>query len=241
MNRNIDELRTLMSISANANEEEIKDTFKSIANYLKNYCVIKTKDEKYRILDFEFYFFNQNHQDITTHPRNSEALCWYINDFGGIDLNFKSEIKINKDPIKKEGIEIYSYKYILSIDSDSYFGGILIRQIQMLSDKVIFDGPLKVAELFRTFNASHQLQNIPILIIASESLEKIEFTCPVRHNILGSHKNIEKKVEYNLKACFEEVDESKKESLIKNLQDILSDKESKNHSYRYCWAAPKAK
>ena len=44
MNRNIDELRTLMSISANATEEEIKDTFKSIANYLKNYSVIKTKD-----------------------------------------------------------------------------------------------------------------------------------------------------------------------------------------------------
>lgn len=85
------------------------------------------------------------------------------------------------------------------------------------------------------------MQNIPILIMAPESLEKLEFTCPVRHNILGSHNNIEKKVEYNLKACFEEVDESKKESLIKNLQDILSDKESKNHSYRYCWAAPKAK
>ena len=133
----------------------------------------------------------------------------------------------------------HSYKYILS--EDSYFGGILIRQIQRLSDKVIFDSPLKVAELFRTFNASHQLQNIPILIIAPESLETLEFTCPIRHNILGSHKNIEKKVEYNLKACFEEVDESKKESLIKNLQDILSDKESKNHSYRYCWAAPKAK
>jgi hypothetical protein len=75
----------------------------------------------------------------------------------------------------------------------------------------------------------------------NESLENIDFTSPVRHNILGSHKNIEKKVEYNLKSCFEEVDESKKESLIKNLQDILSDEESKNHSYRYCWAAPKAK
>ena len=56
MNRNIDELRTLMSISASASESEIMEAFDSIANYLKNYCVIKTKDEKYRILDFEFYF-----------------------------------------------------------------------------------------------------------------------------------------------------------------------------------------
>lgn len=240
MNRNIDELRTLMSISANATEEEIKDTFKSIANYLKNYCVIKTKDEKYRILDFEFYFFNQNHQDITTHPRNSEALCWYINDFGGIDLNFKSEIKINKDPIKKKGIEIYSYKYILSEDSYSYFGGVLIRQIQRLSDKVIFDGPLKVAELFRTFNASHQLQDIPILIIAPELLEKLEFASLKRHNLLGSHKDITKKVDYNLQSCFEKVEDSKKENLINSLQKIL-DKESTNHYYRYCWTGLKAK
>lgn len=236
MNRNIDELRTLMSISANASKSKIMERFDSIADYLKNYCVIKAKDGEYRILDFEFYFFNQNHQDITTHPRNSEALCWYINDFGGIDLNFKSEIKIS-DPIKKKGIEIYSYKYILS--KDSYFGGVLIRQIQRLSDKVIFDGPLKVAELFRTFNASHQLQDIPILMI-NESLENIDFTNPIRHNILGSHKNVEKKVNYNLQSCFEKVEDSKKENLIKSLQDIF-DKESTNHYYRYCWTGLKAK
>ena len=238
MNRNIDELRTLLSISANASESEIMEAFDSIADYLKNYCVIKAKDGEYRILDFEFYFFNQNHQDITTHPRNSEALCWYINDFGGIDLNFKSEIKINKAPIKKKGIEIYSYKYILS--KDSYFGGVLIRQIQRLSDKVIFDGPLKVAELFRTFNASHQLQDIPILIIAPESLEKLEFASPQRHNILGSHKDITKKVDYNLQSCFEKVDGSKRADLIESFQNIL-DKESTNRCYRYCWAGLKAK
>lgn len=240
MNRNINELRTLMSISANASESEIMEAFDSIANYLKNYCVIKikTKDEKYRILDFEFYFFNQNHQDITTHPRNSEALCWYINDFGGIDLNFESKVEVNNEPIKKKGIEIYSYKYILS--KDSYFGGVLIRQIQRLSDKVIFDGPLKVAELFRTFNASHQLQDIPILIIAPESLEKLEFESLKRHNLLGSHKDITKKVDYNLQSCFEKVDDSERSDLIDSIQNIL-DKESTNHCYRYCWVAPKAK
>ena len=238
MNRNIDELRTLMSISANASESEIMEAFDSIANYLKNYCVIKTKDEKYRILDFEFYFFNQNHQDITTHPRNSEALCWYINDFGGIDLNFESKVKVNNEPMVKKGFKTYSCRYKLS--SNSYFGGILIRQIQRLSDKVIFDGPLKVAELFRSFNANHQLQDIPILIITPESLETLEFTCPVRHNILGSHKNIEKKVDYNLQSCFEKVDDSERSDLINSIQNIL-DKESTNHCYRYCWAAPKAK
>jgi hypothetical protein len=240
MNRNIDELRTLMSISANASESKIMEAFDSIADYLKNYCVIKAKekDGEYRILDFEFYFFNKNHQDITTHPRNSEALCWYINDFGGIDLNFESKVEVNNEPMVKKGFKTYSCRYKLS--SDSYFGGILIRQIQRLSDKVIFDGPLKVAELFRTFNASHQLQDIPILIIAPELLEKLEFASPQRHNILGSHKDITKKVDYNLQSCFEKVEDSRKENLINSLQKIL-DKESKNHSYRYCWAGLKAK
>ena len=238
MNRNIDELRTLMSISANASESEIMEAFDSIADYLKNYCVIKAKDGEYRILDFEFYFFNQNHQDITTHPRNSEALCWYINDFGGIDLNFESKVEVNNEPMVKKCFKTYSCRYKLS--SDSYFGGILIRQIQRLSDKVIFDGPLKVAELFRTFNASHQLQDIPILIIAPESLEKLEFASLKRHNLLGSHKDITKKVDYNLQSCFEKVDDSKRADLINSLQKIL-DKESTNHCYRYCWAGFKAK
>ena len=238
MNRNIDELRTLMSISANASKSKIMEAFDSIADYLKNYCVIKAKGGDFRILDFEFYFFNQNHQDITTLPRNSEALCWYINDFGGIDLNFKREIEVNNESMVKKNFKTYSCRYKLS--KDSYFGGVLIRQIQRLSDKVIFDGPLKVAELFRTFNASHQLQDIPILIIAPESLEKLEFASFKRHNLLGSHKDITKKVDYNLQSCFEKVEDSKKENLIKNLQDIF-DEESKNHAYRYCWAALKAK
>ena len=232
MNRTINHLRTLMSISANAKKDEIKEAFDSIAEYLKDYCVIKAKDEKYRILDFEFYFFNQEHPDITTHPRNSEALCWYINDFGGIDLNFKSEIE-PAVPFEKKGIKTYSYKYKLS--KDSYFGGILIRQIQRLSDEVVFDGPLKVAELFRTFNANHQLEEIPILIIDPESLKKIEFSTRQRHNLLGSHKKSEKKVSYNLQSCFEEVEESvKKENLIKFLE------ESEGQPYRYCWN-PKVK
>ena len=81
------------------------------------------------ILDFEFYFYNKNHRDISVHPRKSEALCWYFNDFGGIDLNFKSEIE-------KEAENSLKYKFT----ENSYFGGILIRQIQNTRDKMIYDG-----------------------------------------------------------------------------------------------------
>ena len=49
MDKTIEELKTLMSISANATEEEIKKAFKSIADYIENYCVIKAKEGKYRV------------------------------------------------------------------------------------------------------------------------------------------------------------------------------------------------
>lgn len=96
----IEELKTLMCIPADASKPKIEDIFSRIAQVIMNECVIHYNDDEYRILDFEFYFYNMNHQDITVHPRESEALCWYINDFGGIDLNFKSEISLAK-PIKK--------------------------------------------------------------------------------------------------------------------------------------------
>ena len=88
----IEELRNKMCIPSSASREDIREIFQEIAEALKNEYIIKYDKEKYRFLDFEFYFYNRNHQDISVHPRNSEALCWYFNDFGGIDLNFESII-----------------------------------------------------------------------------------------------------------------------------------------------------
>ena len=137
----IEELKSLMRIPANASKENVMQTFEGIAEVLMNGCVIKFQNEEYRILDFEFYYYNKNHQDISVHPRNSEALCWYINDFGGIDLNFES--KINKTIVTKNNK--WSFKYELT--NESYFGGILMRQIQRLSDKVIIYGVMSYVSL----------------------------------------------------------------------------------------------
>lgn len=87
----MEKLKFLMYISADADKGTIIETFKDIAEVLRNGCVIKYRDDEYRIIDFEFYYYNKNHKDISVHPRNSEALCWYINDFGGIDLNFNDD------------------------------------------------------------------------------------------------------------------------------------------------------
>lgn len=218
-----DELRNKMRIPADASRDCIEQTFTEIAEVLKNGCVIKYEDMEYRILDFEFYFFNKNHQDISVHPRNSEALCWYINDFGGIDLNFKS--KIEKKIVEKG--KTWSFKYELT--DDSYFGGILIRQLQRLSDKMVLDGPWKVADLFRIIDATSQRQKNPVLEI--KQLGAIDFKEPQpRHNLLGSHKeNPKAKADYNLQECFIDVPDSKKQDLEIELAKFAECK------YRYCW------
>jgi len=218
----IETLKTKMCIPADASREEIEQTFERVAEVLKNNCIIKYMNEEYRILEFEFYFYNMNHQDISVHPRNSQALCWYINDFGGIDLNFES--KINKS-------EKIPFKYELT--DGAYFGGILIRQIQRLSDKFIYDGPLKVAELFRILDATTQQQQNPVLKMGN--LDTIDFLQPQRRkNLLGNHKgsNEDKakaKANYNLQECFTGVDDVQKHKLEIELASFCESK------YRYCW------
>ena len=221
-NMTIEELKSLMCIPANACENYIKQTFERIAEVLKSGCVIQYMDDEYRILDFEFYFYNSNHQDISVHPRNSDALCWYINDFGGIDLNFES--KISKTIVTKDNK--WSFKYELT--DESYFGGILIRQIQRLSDNVVFDGPWKVADLFRIIDATSQIQNNPVLVI--KELPPIEFKEPEkRYNLLGSKKDPKAKADYNLQECFTDVSDSLKLTLETELTSFV------DCPYRYCY------
>ena len=210
--------------------KNIEERFVQIAEIIKDRCVIKYLDDEYRILDFEFYYYNQNHQDISVHPRNSEALSWYINDFGGIDLNFESKIKRVPVQLNKK----LSFKYELS--DSSYFGGILIRQIQRLSDNLVLDGPLKVADLFRILDATSHKQSNPTLKI--KQLTPIEFKKQTRHNLLGNHKGditerTKAKADYNIQECFTAIDDSKRQVLENELALFYE------CEYRYCWVKPK--
>ena len=222
-----EELKDLMCIPVDAGKEAITQTFDRIAEVLMNGCVIKFQKEEYRILDFEFYYYNKNHKDISVHPRNSEALCWYINDFGGIDLNFES--KIDYILVENEKKKKKSYKYKLT--DDSYFGGILIRQIMRLSDDLILDGPLKVADLFRILDATSQSQKNPILDLQKLPLPPIVFKAPFnRHNLLGSKKDPKAKADYNIQECFTNVSDALKLTLETELKAFAES------PYRYCWA-----
>ena len=225
----IEELKDKMCIPTDASKDDIMKTFEEIAEVLKNECVIKYLNEEYRILDFEFYFYNKNHQDISVHPRNSDALCWYINEFGGIDLNFKSRIKL----VDSKG-DKWSFKYELT--EDSYYGGILIRQIQRLSDKLVFNGPWKVAELFRVLDAISLNQHNPILEMKPKDyLEPIVFEKKKRHNLLGSYQykegKFKAKANYNIREWFATMSDSARKDLADNFASFV---ESIEYRYIYC-------
>ena len=233
----IEKLKKLMCIPADATDTDIKERIKRIAEILENDCVIQYENKEYRIIDFEFYFYNKNHQDITVHPRNSKALCWYINDFGGIDLNFESNIDTEEKDykiVKEENIKTFKYK----LTNDSCYGGILIRQIQRLSDLAVFDGPWKVAELFRVLDATSRKQNNPILAISATPLKKIKFKNEKRNNLLGNPKGattveekIRAKVTKNVKEWFTEdsvLDRGVLEDNLKNLNKCVE------YRYIYC-------
>lgn len=191
---NIEEFRSLLCISKNEQTGNIEERFKEIADFLMKECSIEYKGVHYQFIDLEFYFFNDNHKDISVHPRQSHALTWYINDFGGIDLNFESKI----DKVKTIKNNKISYKYNLT--KDSYFGGILLRQLKNLSTGEILDGPWKVADLFREQDAVSHVHQNPIIIMEHHDVTEIKASA--RLNLLGASKDARKKAEYNKNSCF---------------------------------------
>ena len=120
----IEELRKSLVLTEEP-EEGFEKRFEKIAKNLFNNFIIKTSYGDFRFEEIEFYFHSKNHPDYIAHPRKSEPLIWYINDFGGIDINFKSEAK------KQTPNNPWS-KYCW--DEESYYGGILIRQLKRISD-----------------------------------------------------------------------------------------------------------
>ena len=151
--------------------------FKEIAENLFNNFIIKTSYGDFRFEEIEFYFHSKNHPDYIAHPRKSEPLIWYINDFGGIDINFKSEAQKQtpNDPWSK-----YCW------DEESYYGGILIRQLKRISDDFLLKGPLKVAELFRNLGCATEGNSAMPQLVYVEGLPKVGYNTDKRNNLVKS-------------------------------------------------------
>ena len=114
-----------------------------------------------------------------------------MNDFGGIDLNFPSEI-CKKDGTDSTGKKVN--KYIL--DDSSYFGGILIRQLISEDKKEILEGPWACAELFRLHHAMEQDYNFPSLVERNNGM--VGYIYKPRLNLLTGKQTVESKVDYIL-------------------------------------------
>ena len=179
----IEELRESLVLTDVA-EDKIKDKFTEIAENLFNNFIIKTSYGDFRFEEIEFYFHSKKHPDYIAHPRKSEPLIWYINDFGGIDINFKSEAKKQNpnDPWSK-----YCW------DEESYYGGILIRQLKRISDEFILDSPLKVAELFRNLGYATEGNSAMPQLVYVEGLPEIKLgpKPQTRNNLVKSSQTDE--------------------------------------------------
>lgn len=182
----IEELKQLMSIEGCNTAPDIKRHFDHIAKLLFECFVIEYDGSCYLFNDIEFYYYNKNHRDIITHPRISKAMRWYINDFGGIDLNFESSIKakiITND--KKKSSKHYF------LDDNASFGGILLRKLTKKDGSEILDGPWACAKLFRTFNAVSGDGDFPRLVEHNNG--SVAYVCEKRKNLRTQQQNIEKK------------------------------------------------
>jgi len=184
---NTNQLRQLMTLDADINTPEIELRFEQIAKMLFESFAIQKGEKKYLFKEIEFYFYNKNHRDIITHPRVSKSLCWYVNDFGGIDLNFASSIK-RENRVNSKGKNIE--KYVL--DDSAYFGGILIRQLISEDCSAILSGPIACAELFRSHDATGVDYEFPILV--EHNNDVMGFIRKPRVNLIRSNQSVEAKV-----------------------------------------------
>ena len=203
-----------MTLDANMSTNDIENRFEKIAKMLFESFAIQKGEKKYLFKKIEFYFYNKNHRDIITHPRVSKPLCWYINDFGGIDINFTSSIEcVNRENSKGKNI----MKYVL--DDSAYFGGILIRQLIEKESGEILKSPLACAELFRCYDATGVDYEFPVLVEHDNGT--VEYICKPRVNLLRSNQSVEDKVNNILYQYHDNV-QSSKETLY---QDFINFKD----------------
>lgn len=151
---------------------EVSKLFQEIAEALMGNYIIAKGDNRYAIVEIEFYLYTDEHPDYITYPRIIEAGRWFFHQ-SGVDLTFRSE-----------GVESYKGKdkrtyYRLEKDKKHVFGGILIRGLYKfpyvdgaggkIEAEYVF-GPQKVVdELWHDFNAFKNVsKEYPVLEQASK-------------------------------------------------------------------------
>lgn len=113
---------------------ETEEEFQRIAQTLFDNYAIQAHDVLYRLTEIEFYWNSPNHIDNSTYKRkhvDPKAGDWFFH-YSGVDIALKNE--------KTNG-----------------YGGILIRGIYDIKNKVMIKGPMVCAmKLFSEYNAFSQ-------------------------------------------------------------------------------------
>lgn len=124
-------------------QDVIQDWFNNIAQYLLNNCNFLINNQPHRILEIEFYYFTDVHQDFFSHcdKLQLESGLWYFHKVGASYKNgtFK-------------GLD-------LTFGTSTAYGGILIRSIEAPECNLICGPSLCVDYLLEKTNA----QNIAAL------------------------------------------------------------------------------
>lgn len=113
---------TLQNPLEKMNDNNVQETFKTIAeNLFKNYC-IKCGEKRFAFAEIEFYYFKENELEekwnektYERNPYNSGALFYHLS---GMDICFESKLTKDKKG-KKHG----------------FGGGILIRSVVEVNEK----------------------------------------------------------------------------------------------------------
>ena len=166
-------MKRLIEVNKSLNESELDALFPNLAKFfMGNYC-IKSKGNKYFINEIEFYFYGANYDDLrinkkstVTYPRNANAGCWYIHDYG-VDFTFESNEK------------------------QKFGGGILIRTVEDNYGNV-FDGPVKcVNEMWEeAVCAFKETAPNPVVIPEKRIIELDEPTLRIAVGKNDSHKKL---------------------------------------------------
>ena len=166
-------MKRLIEVNKSLNESELDALFPNLAKFfMGNYC-IKSKGNKYFINEIEFYFYGANYDDLrinkkstVTYPRNANAGCWYIHDYG-VDLTFESNEK------------------------QKFGGGILIRTVEDNYGNV-FNGPVKcVNEMWEeAVCAFKETAPNPVVIPEKRIIELDEPTLRIAVGKDDSHKKL---------------------------------------------------
>ncbi len=189
----IDELKRLLDqVSTEETHKAIIDVFNSIADLLLNKVCIKKGEDKYAILEIEFY--HSTFGDKITFQRNAIAGEWFFHNYG-MDLCFKSD--------------------------DKTYGGILIRSISNIDveDDIII-GPGRVVDrLFTVYNAFENIdyeQNMPRIL----SRDNQDITCVAKKSTHRYHID-EKESIYKLRFIVQDFDELEKKFTRKADKDYF--------------------